>query len=106
MTRMSWLLPTPLWLFAGVVALLSFLLRRPVSRPRLIVEVFAVATREFREICEGSVSIGQVNDLVGRWCDRLKDGQTVTTKTEQQQPENRWCLHSEPDVGEPAPIIT
>ncbi len=41
---MSWLLPTPLLLVAGVVALvpLASLLRRPVSGPRLIVEAFAI----------------------------------------------------------------
>ena len=41
---MSWLLPTPLLLVAGVVALvpLASLLRRPVSLPRLIVEAFAI----------------------------------------------------------------
>ncbi len=39
---MSWLLPTPLLLVAGVVALvpLASLLRRPVSLPRLVVEAF------------------------------------------------------------------
>ena len=42
--RRSWLLPTPLLIVAGVVAVvpLAFLLRRPVSLPRLIVEAFAV----------------------------------------------------------------
>ena len=37
---MSWTLPTPLLLFAGIVALwpLMRLLRRPVSLPRLAVE--------------------------------------------------------------------
>jgi hypothetical protein len=39
--RMSWLLPTPLLLFAGVVALLPLaaLVRRPRSAPRLVAEV-------------------------------------------------------------------
>ena len=37
---MSWLLPLPLLLFAGVVALLPLagLVRRPTSAPRLVVE--------------------------------------------------------------------
>jgi hypothetical protein len=41
---MSWILPTPLLLFAGVVAPLPLasLVRRPTSAPRLMVEVFAV----------------------------------------------------------------
>ena len=41
---MSWLLPIPLLLVAGVVALvpLASLLHRPVSGPRLIVETFAI----------------------------------------------------------------
>jgi hypothetical protein len=40
--RMSWLLPTPLLLFAGVVALLPLapLVRRPSSAPRLVAEAF------------------------------------------------------------------
>jgi len=39
---MSWLLPTPLLLFAGVVARwpLAAILRRPTSAPRLVVEAF------------------------------------------------------------------
>jgi len=39
---MSWILPIPLLLFAGVVALwpLAALVRRPTSRARLIVEAF------------------------------------------------------------------
>ena len=39
---MSWLLPTPLLLVAGVVALwpLAAVVRRPTSRARLIVEAF------------------------------------------------------------------
>jgi hypothetical protein len=39
---MSWLLPTPLLLFAGVVALLpvAALVRRPTSAPRLVAEAF------------------------------------------------------------------
>ena len=43
--RMSWTLPTPLLLFAGVVALLPLarLLRRPASGPRLMVEAFVTA---------------------------------------------------------------
>ena len=42
---MSWVLPTPLLLFAGVVALLPLtrLLRRPVSGPRLMAEAFVTA---------------------------------------------------------------
>ena len=41
---MSWLLPLPLLLFAGVVALvpMASLLRRPVSGPRLMEEAFGV----------------------------------------------------------------
>jgi hypothetical protein len=41
---MSWTLPGPLLLFAGVVALLPLtaLVRRPTSAPRLVVEAFAV----------------------------------------------------------------
>ena len=40
-----WTLPTPLLLFAGAVALvpLAFLLRRPVSLPRLVVEAFGIS---------------------------------------------------------------
>ena len=43
---MSWLLPTPLLLFAGVVALwpLAALVRRPTSALRLLVEAVAVPT--------------------------------------------------------------
>ena len=39
---MSWLLPTPLLLFAGVVALwsLAAIVRRPTSATRLVVEAF------------------------------------------------------------------
>ena len=39
---MSWLLPPPLLLFAGVVALwpLAAVLRRPTSATRLVVEAF------------------------------------------------------------------
>jgi hypothetical protein len=42
---MSWILPTPLLLFAGIVALLPIaaLLRRPTSAPRLIAEAFVTA---------------------------------------------------------------
>jgi hypothetical protein len=42
--RTSWILPTPLLLFAGVLALLPLaaLVRRPTSAPRLMVEAFAV----------------------------------------------------------------
>jgi H+/gluconate symporter-like permease len=38
---MNWVLPTPLLLFAGVVALmpLAALVRRPTSAPRLVAEV-------------------------------------------------------------------
>jgi hypothetical protein len=40
----SWTLPVPLLLFAGVVALLPLaaVVRRPTSTPRLLVEAFAV----------------------------------------------------------------
>jgi hypothetical protein len=43
--RMSWILPTPLLLFAGVVALLPLaaLVRRPTSTPRLVAEAFLTA---------------------------------------------------------------
>ena len=39
---MSWLLPTPLLLFAGAVALwpLMAIVRRPTSTPRLLAEAF------------------------------------------------------------------
>jgi hypothetical protein len=39
---MSWILPLPLLLFAGVVALwpLAAVVRRPTSRPRLLAEAF------------------------------------------------------------------
>ena len=42
---MSWLLPTPLLLFAGVVALapLAALVRRQTSAPRLVAEAFITA---------------------------------------------------------------
>jgi hypothetical protein len=42
---MSWILPTPLLLFSGVVALwpLAAVVRRPTSAPRLVVEAFVVA---------------------------------------------------------------
>ncbi len=42
---MSWLLPTPLLLFAGVVALLPLAatVRRPTSAPRLMAEAFLTA---------------------------------------------------------------
>jgi hypothetical protein len=40
---MNWILPTPLLLFAGAVALLPLtsMVRRPTSLPRLVVEAFA-----------------------------------------------------------------
>ena len=43
--RMSWILPTPLLLLAGTVALLPLvtLMRRPTSAPRLVVEAFLTA---------------------------------------------------------------
>jgi hypothetical protein len=43
--RMSWILPTPLLLFAGVVALLPLaaLLRRSTSAPHLVAEAFVTA---------------------------------------------------------------
>ena len=39
---MSWILPTQLLLFAGVVTLLPFaaIVRRPTSTPRLLAEAF------------------------------------------------------------------
>jgi hypothetical protein len=39
---MSWILPTPLLLFAGIVALLPLLgvVRQPTSAPRLVVNAF------------------------------------------------------------------
>jgi hypothetical protein len=42
---MSWLLPVPLLLFAGAVALLPLaaMVRRPTSAPRLVVEAFITA---------------------------------------------------------------
>ena len=42
---MTWLLPTPVLLFAGVVALLPLaaLVRRPTSAPRLMAEAFVTA---------------------------------------------------------------
>ena len=42
---MSWTLPTPLLLFAGIVALwplTTIVVHRPTSSPRLLVEAFAV----------------------------------------------------------------
>jgi hypothetical protein len=40
---MSWLLPTPLLLFAGGMALpLAVVARRPTSASRLVMELFAV----------------------------------------------------------------
>ncbi len=41
---MSWVLPVPLLLFAGIVALLplAVLVRRPMSAPRLAGEAFLV----------------------------------------------------------------
>ena len=45
LARMSWFLPTPLLLFAGIVALLPLaaLVRRPTSAPRLVAEAFVSA---------------------------------------------------------------
>jgi hypothetical protein len=42
---MTWILPIPLLLFAGVVVLLSLapLVRRPTSTPRLVAEAFVTA---------------------------------------------------------------
>ena len=39
---MSWLLPTPLMLFAGTLAIwpLAAVVRRPTSSPRLLAEAF------------------------------------------------------------------
>ena len=41
---MSWLLPVPMLLFAGAVAVwpLAAIVRRPTSTPRLLAEAFAV----------------------------------------------------------------
>jgi hypothetical protein len=43
-TRMSWILPAPMLLFAGTVALwsLAAVMRRPTSSPRLLVEALGV----------------------------------------------------------------
>jgi hypothetical protein len=45
LSRMSWLLPTPLLLFAAVVALWSRMsvARKPTSTPRLVAAGFAVS---------------------------------------------------------------
>jgi len=42
---MRWILPLPLLVFAGAVALLPLaaVVRRPTSTPRLVVEAFAVS---------------------------------------------------------------
>jgi hypothetical protein len=42
---MSWILPTPLLLFASVVALLPLvtIVHRPTSAPRLVAEAFVAA---------------------------------------------------------------
>jgi hypothetical protein len=44
LTRMSWILPVPLLLFAGVVALLPLaaLVRPPTSTPRLTAKAFII----------------------------------------------------------------
>jgi hypothetical protein len=54
---MSWTLPGPLLLFAGVVALLPLtaLLRRPTSAPRLVVEAFAVTVAIIAAVWAGWV---------------------------------------------------
>ena len=56
---MSWLLPTPLVLFAGVVALLPLaaLVRRSVSGPRLMVETFAVTLAVIAVVWAGLLAL-------------------------------------------------
>ena len=56
---MSWVLPTPLLLFAGVVALLplAVLVRRPMSPPRLMVGAFTLTLAVIAAVWAGWLAL-------------------------------------------------
>jgi hypothetical protein len=56
---MSWTLPTPLLLFAGVVALwpLAAVLRWPTSAPQLMVETFVVTLAVIAAVWLGWIAL-------------------------------------------------
>jgi hypothetical protein len=61
----TWLLPTPLLLFAGVALLpLVALVRRPTSAPRLVVETFAVTLAVIAAVWVGWVLLWLIEQ---RW---------------------------------------
>jgi hypothetical protein len=63
---MSWLLPVPLLLVAGAMALLPLaaLVRRPTSAPRLIVETFVVSRAVIAAMWAGGVALWLIEQ---RW---------------------------------------
>ena len=63
---MNWILPVPLLLFTGVVALLPLaaLMRRPTSAPRLVVEVFFGTLAIIAFVWLGWVALGLIEQ---RW---------------------------------------
>ena len=63
---MSWILPVPLLLFAGVVALLPLaaLVRRSTSVPRLMAEVFTTALAVIAAVWMGWVLLWPIEQ---RW---------------------------------------
>jgi hypothetical protein len=63
---MSWLLPVPLLLVAGAMALLPLaaLVRRPTSAPRLIVETFVVSLAVIAAMWAGGVALWLIEQ---RW---------------------------------------
>ena len=65
MAPMSWLLPVPLLLVAGAMALpLAALVRRPTSAPRLIVETFVVWLAVIAAMWAGGVALWLIEQ---RW---------------------------------------
>jgi hypothetical protein len=62
----SWTLPLPLLLFAGVVALLPLmaLVRRPTSAPRLVMEVFVTALAVIAAVWGGWLALWLIEQ---RW---------------------------------------
>jgi hypothetical protein len=63
---MRWILPLPLLIFAGVIALLPLvaLVRRPTSTPRLVVEAIAVTLAVIAAVWAGWVALWLIEQ---RW---------------------------------------
>jgi hypothetical protein len=63
---MSWILPTPLLLFADVVALLPLAarVRRPTSAPRLVAEAFITTLAVIAAVWAGRVLLWPIEH---RW---------------------------------------